>query len=184
MLLKMRILFFQSKLPDYSLSHLKGLPLFVRSPEDPSFCLLPKFITLRKARKLASLKIPHLVWILPVGQLTSYIVNPKLLEILEPLYFLSDHIYDRRYLRAEKSLYKLPPVKVDISTFFLKTTEMLDKEKALFYPKRAFSFYFKGDTTDRLQSTSYLKALDHRLDLLKKPSLSFVYRFLKGSLDV
>ena len=180
----MQILFLQTKLPGYTLSYLEDLPLLVRSSEDPAFCLLPKFITLEKAKKLASLKIPHLVWILPVGPLTSYIVNPKLLEILEPLYFLSDHIYDRRYLKGEKSLYKLPPVQVDISTFFPKTEKMQDKEKALFYPKRAFSFYFKGDTTDRLQHSSYSKALEHRLALLKKPTLSFVYRFLKNALDV
>jgi len=184
MLLKMRILFLQSKLTGYSLSRLKELPLFVRSPQDPAFCLLPKLITLRKAEKLASLKLPHLVWILPVGPLSSHLVHPKLLEILQPLYFLSDHVYDRRYLKAEKSLYKLPSLKVDISTFFLKTEQMQDKEKALFYPKRAFSFYFKGDTTDRLLSTSYLKAIERRLDILKKPSLSFVYRFLQKTLDV
>ncbi len=184
MLLKMKILFLQSKLTDYFLSNLEGFPLFIHSSQDPAFCLLPKFTTLRKARKLASLKIPNLVWLLPVGPLTSHIANPKLLEILEPLYFLSDDVYDRRYLKAEKSLYKLPLVKVDISTSFLKTEEMQDKEKALFYPKRAFSFYFKGDTTDRIQSTSYLKALEQRLELLKKPSLSFVYRFLKGAIDV
>ncbi len=183
----MGLLFLQNSLSSYKLSSIENLPLFTRSKEDPSFCLLPKFLTLKKAKKLKNLQssYPFLVWIFPTKKLNSYLVRPKLLKALQPLYFLSGSIiYDQRYLKTEKALYKLPPVQIDICRLLHKTEQLQSEENEFFYPERSIPFYFKGDTTDRIQLPSYSKALSFRKTAPQESLLSFIYFFLKKKLDV
>ncbi len=181
----MYLSFLQTKLPLHKLSLLEGFSILTKSDKDPIFCLLPKFPSLKKAIKISSFQI---VWILPISEISSYLFRKKLLFTLQPLYFLFQNsdgslsLYDYRYLKTENSIYKLPPVDVDITTLHLKTSELQEKESLLF-PKRDSLFYFRGDTTDRLQYPSYEKALFLKKHHKLKKRISPFYLSLKRLID-
>ncbi len=187
----MALLFLQSKLPGYVVSNLKGFPLLTQDFGIPAFCLLPHSITLKKIKLLTSIQTPYplIVWVLYEGLFSSFFFRKKLLLNTQPLYFIKKNtnnsftLYDQRYLKIKKGLYKLPAVQIDISTFFLKTQDTQKIKQYFLYPQRNTPFYFKGDTSDRLSHPPYLKALQTRVASQKKPSNFSIYGFFKKILD-
>lgn len=113
----------------------------------------------------------------------------KNLSSLHFLFFLKKEkdtysLHDRRYLKLIKGIHLLPPVAVTLISFN-KTAFLIQKENELFFPSRASSFYYQGDTTSRLKNPSYLQRLE-TLQKEKKLPLKIwekTFLFLKEKLD-
>lgn len=154
----------------------------------PFFCILPPFFSYRRAKKIQKLQItyPLLIWLFPD---TFLFFRKKIPFLLQPLYFIHKNrqrreiVYDQRFLKVKNSLYKLPPLKIDPSSFFLKTKEQQEEESLFFFPQRNFSFYCKGDTSSQLLQTSYKNSLKTRQECCLPRRLSSFYLYLKNKLD-
>jgi len=177
----MPLTYLKNKLTDYELSKLDHSPLLMRGPEDPTFCLMQKN---RLFKKINHHK--DLIWITPDPFL---FYKKKTMQSLNTIYFVKKQkdgsllSYDQRYLKTRTGLYMLPPVQVDMSTFFLKTQEIQELESQLFAFQRNTPFYFKGDSLDRLSSPAYLRALQARQIPSKQSQKASVYLYLKDLID-
>ena len=175
----MSLTFLQTKLLSYPLSQIN------HKSNDPFFCLLPFFYPLKKLISLQKAH-PSIIWIAPHQ---PHFLKKRLLFNLHSIYFIKRDkegfffLYDERYLKTQRALYRLPPVKIDPSLFFLKNKEIEEQESLFFFPKRNYPIYFKGDSLDRLSNHLYLKALQSRQEMPKEDSLSSIYLFLKKTLD-
>lgn len=119
----------------------------------------------------------------------SFYYKKSLLN-LQPTYFIrkekkSFAICDKRFLKTEKGLYKLPIYKIDL-TLFQKADFIKRKENDLLFPQRLCSFYCKGDSTERLLHKKHLKSLENRLAKRDKCDVNIrekIYLLIKDKLD-
>lgn len=190
----MPLSFLQNLLPDYSLVSLrKNMSLFIKEKKEPAFCLLPRLITPVILQKTMEIQVeyPFTFWILP-KPLTEFLLNKNpFFQILQPLYFLQKEahefvLYDKRFLKLHKKLYKLPPLRVQLFNRFSKEESLKDTESSLLFPKRNNPFYCKGDSSERLLHPSYLKSLITRKNISynKENRAEKIYFVLKKLIDV
>jgi hypothetical protein len=178
----MPLKYLKNKLDSYGISTLNSKPILFRDPEDPSFCILKRNSLPEKTNHSH-----NLIWLTPEPLPWS---KRKMTQTPHPLYFFKKDkkapfiAFDRRYLKTSSGFYELPPLLIDLSTFFIKTKEIQELEMQLFGFQKVSKFYFKGETIDRLSHPLYLKALLDRQIQPNKIDRNFAYLFIKKFIDL
>jgi hypothetical protein len=135
-------------------------PLFQKPRKEDLAILRKKILTL----------CPNIVWLLS-DKAFHLNTNHSVFLAHETYYFFDpaalSHCYESRFLQTKQGLYRLPLLTIDLSQPFLKESAVQKKDEDFFFPVRKNLFYFKGDTTDRMNSPLFEQALLQRKNFIE-----------------